>query len=149
MADKKSPPKQSFEELMRNAGGHRRTIAARAIENERRYRLEMERIAQQRTHEDRAGRVQRDLRRHAEALHIAALIEHELVALRFKLDAATDSEERILLRAEIAHLSALKVNLGGKRRRKPPESGIPVPAIPPSGPLPKQGGAAAPLEFDS
>ena len=34
-------------------------------------------------------------------------------------------------------------------RHKPPESGLPVPAIPPSGPLPKQGGAAAPLEFDS
>ncbi|MDP2131353.1 MAG: hypothetical protein U0975_08600 [Erythrobacter sp.] len=34
-------------------------------------------------------------------------------------------------------------------RRKPPESGLPVPAIPPSGPLPMQGGATAPLEFDS
>jgi hypothetical protein len=35
-----------------------------------------------------------------------------------------------------------------KPRRKPPEAGLPVPAIPPGGPLPKQGGAAAPLEFD-
>ena len=149
MADKKSHPKQSFEQLMHNADTHWRTIAARVIENERRFRLEMERIARQRTHEERTGRVERDLRRHAEALHIAALIEHELAALRFKLAAATDSEERILLRAEIAHLSALKDNLGGGRRRKPPESGVPVPAVPPNGPMPKQGGAAAPLEFDS
>ena len=36
-----------------------------------------------------------------------------------------------------------------KPRRKPPEAGLPVTAIPPGGPLPKQGGAAAPLEFDS
>ena len=36
----------------------------------------------------------------------------------------------------------------GKRRRKPPEAGLPVPAIPPRGPLPLQGGAEAPLEFD-
>ncbi|PZT86973.1 MAG: hypothetical protein DI637_09980 [Citromicrobium sp.] len=35
-----------------------------------------------------------------------------------------------------------------KPPRKPPEAGMPVPAIPPGGPLPKQGGAEAPLEFD-
>ena len=34
-------------------------------------------------------------------------------------------------------------------RRKPPEAGIAVPAIPPRGPLPKQGGAAAPLNFEA
>ncbi|MDG5748028.1 hypothetical protein P8Q88_07530 [Qipengyuania sp. XHP0207] len=34
------------------------------------------------------------------------------------------------------------------RRRKPPEAGLPVPAIPPTGPLPKQGGAEASLSFD-
>lgn len=33
-------------------------------------------------------------------------------------------------------------------RRKPPEAGLPVPAIPPRGPLPKQGGAAAELDFE-
>ncbi len=37
--------------------------------------------------------------------------------------------------------------LGRNRRRKPPEAGMPIPAIPPRGPLPKQGGAEAPLEF--
>jgi hypothetical protein len=32
-------------------------------------------------------------------------------------------------------------------KRKPPEAGIPMPAIPPTGPLPKQGGVEAPLDF--
>ena len=35
-----------------------------------------------------------------------------------------------------------------QRRRKPPETGIAVPAVPPKGPLPKTGGAEAPLTFD-
>jgi hypothetical protein len=34
-------------------------------------------------------------------------------------------------------------------RKKPPEAGLPVPAIPPHGPLPNQGGAVAPLESGS
>jgi hypothetical protein len=33
-----------------------------------------------------------------------------------------------------------------QRRRKPPEAGQPVPAIPPRGPAPLQGGAAAALD---
>ena len=32
-------------------------------------------------------------------------------------------------------------------RRKPPEAGIAVPALPPKGPLPLEGGAEAPLDF--
>ena len=34
-------------------------------------------------------------------------------------------------------------------RRKPPEAGLSVPAVPPKGPSPKQGGAAAPFDFDN
>ena len=34
-------------------------------------------------------------------------------------------------------------------RRKPPESGLPVPAIPPRGPAPLQGGAAARIDFEA
>lgn len=34
-------------------------------------------------------------------------------------------------------------------RRRPPEAGLAVPAIPPRGPLPMQGGAAAPLDFEA
>ena len=31
-------------------------------------------------------------------------------------------------------------------RRKPPESGLPVAAVPPEGPLPLEGGAESPLD---
>jgi len=34
-----------------------------------------------------------------------------------------------------------------RRPRKPPEDGMMAPAVPPRGPLPLQGGAAAPLDF--
>ena len=36
---------------------------------------------------------------------------------------------------------------GARPNRKPPEAGIAVPAVPPKGPQPKQGGAEAPLDF--
>ena len=42
----------------------------------------------------------------------------------------------------------LKSVLNRRPRRKPPEAGIAMPAVPPKGPLPKTGGAEAPLEFD-
>jgi hypothetical protein len=42
----------------------------------------------------------------------------------------------------------LKAIVAATRRDRPPEAGLPVPAIPPCGPLPKQGGAEAALEFD-
>ena len=34
-----------------------------------------------------------------------------------------------------------------RRRRRPPEAGLAVPAVPPKGPLPKKGGAEAPLDI--
>ncbi len=37
--------------------------------------------------------------------------------------------------------------LAFRGRGKPPEAGLAVPAVPPRGPLPLQGGAEAPLEF--
>jgi len=48
---------------------------------------------------------------------------------------------RVRLRREIEQLLR-------RPGRRPPESGVPVPALLPKGPLPKQGGAEAPLEFD-
>ena len=145
-------PKKRYEALMRNAGESRRALSARQLANERRIRKVRERLEEQRTDEERTGRVQQDLREHAENLHVAGLIERELVVLKLKLSAATDREEKMLLKAEIAHLQALKSNLKHSRRRNPPrkapESGIAVPAISPTGPLPKQGGAEAPLDFD-
>ena len=77
----------------------------------------------------------------------------ELAQAEVKYAATVDQGERILLKAEIAHftmaLDRLQRGHYTTRRRKPPESGLPVPAIPPSDRAPKQGGAAAPLEFDT
>jgi hypothetical protein len=42
---------------------------------------------------------------------------------------------------------ALRAIVAGRGKRKPPEAGAPVMAVPPRGPLPLQGGAEAPLEF--
>lgn len=49
---------------------------------------------------------------------------------------------------EIAALRRMIAVIEHHRRRKPPEAGVPVPAVPPNGPEPKSGGAEAPLEFD-
>ena len=50
--------------------------------------------------------------------------------------------------AQRTEADRLAAQIRAKRRRKPPEAGIAVPAVPPQGPLPKSGGAEAPLEFD-
>ena len=36
-----------------------------------------------------------------------------------------------------------------RRRRRPPQSGMPAPVEPRGGPLPLEGGAEAPLDYDS
>ncbi|MEM6857173.1 MAG: hypothetical protein AAF559_04805 [Pseudomonadota bacterium] len=72
--------------------------------------------------------------------------------MRARRAATSDMNERAMLKAEIVHLKALRKSLPSGRgftgKRKPPEAGLPVPAVPPKGPLPKQGGAAAALKFD-
>jgi hypothetical protein len=81
---------------------------------------------------------------------LAGLVKRELLLLRDQLADLDDPRERLKLAKEIKSLRALMTKLAPEPKlRKPPESGLPVPAIPPRGPLPKQGGAAAPLEFDS
>ena len=45
-------------------------------------------------------------------------------------------------------LALRALGIGPKPKRKPPEAGLAVTAIPPRGPLPLQGGAEAPLDFD-
>ena len=89
------------------------------------------------------------LRGNAEALDLVDRIEQELVMLRLKWDVTAEAEERIMLKAEMAHLRAVMLNLTDKSPRQPPEAGIAVPAMPPGGPPPKQGGAVAPLDFDA
>jgi len=89
------------------------------------------------------------------ARELQAIIDRlagELARLEAQLAVTDDQNERIMIKAEIVHftLALQQLTRGpGPGRRKPPEAGIPVPAIPPSGPQPRQGGAAAPLEFDS
>ena len=59
---------------------------------------------------------------------------------------AASKEQRRLWK----HTRAMNgIGLGPKGpRKKPPETGIAVPAVPPQGPLPLQGGAQVPLTFD-
>lgn len=128
-------------------------------------------------------------------LHVTAVLDAEVLKLQAKLAETRDQEERVLLKAEIAHFKAVMQSLRSDRRgrrnsdnaenrrtldpvtnsrvqrvlsaldgphraillsileatkprrRKPPEAGLPVPAVPPHGPLPRQGGAAAALDF--
>ncbi len=100
---------------------------------------------------DRVGELKAQRARELQA--IVDRLTDELAQAEAKFAATVDQSERILLKAEIVHftmaLDRLQRGHYTTRRRKPPESGLPVPAIPPSGPAPMQGGAAAPLEFDS
>ena len=127
MADRKPDPRESFDALMQGAGLQRRKAAQRSLQAERK-------LARTR----REGGIE----------GLLARLELEIASLESVLEFTACPEERVFLKAEIAFLrKALEAKRSG--RRWPPESGVPVPAIPPNGPLPKQGGAAAPLEFDS
>ena len=68
-------------------------------------------------------------------------------AISSALDAALSGVRDPYARRVIAE-NLLKA-LQPRGKRKPPESGLMVPAVPPRGPLPLQGGAEAPLEFDA
>ena len=96
---------------------------------------------------------ERKAQRARELQAIVDRLTGEVAALEARLAATDDQSERIMLKAEIVHFNAaldrLQGGAYGTKRRKPPESGLPVPAVPPGGPLPKQGGAAAPLDFES
>ena len=76
-------------------------------------------------------------------------LEAEIARLQSLLAFTPDREERVMLKSEIAYLRQVLAAKRGGPRRPPPEAGLPVPAVPPQGPLPKQGGAAASLDFES
>ncbi|GMN02541.1 hypothetical protein [Erythrobacter sp. MTPC3] len=77
------------------------------------------------------------------------LVNAEIDKLAVKLAREKSQSERIFLKAEIAFLRDLSDRLARRSKKKPPEAGIAVPAVPPKGPLPKEGGAEAPLDFDA
>ncbi|MEM7701343.1 MAG: hypothetical protein AAF251_05345 [Pseudomonadota bacterium] len=138
MTKRKPTSKERYEELMRNAGEKKRALRDAALEREREFR----KAAEQRARQARtaSGRLY---------LSETSVIEAKIEAIIVQLKRRTTPGERRGLRAELAQLRELIVRLRAdyRRRRKPPESGLPVPAVPPGGPLPKQGGAAAPLDF--
>jgi hypothetical protein len=84
----------------------------------------------------------------ANPFRVLELIEVELAKLAGSLGGKAGQDERIFLKAEMAHLRTVKARLIRATRRRPPEAGLPVPSVPPRGPQPLQGGAAASLEFD-
>ena len=115
---------------MRAAGDERREAARRGLEAERRLREALK----------RGG---------AEIMaRLTAQLENEIGRLESLLAFTPEQDERVMLKAEIAHLRAILEHKRSRSRRKPPEAGLPVPAIPPHGPQPKQGGAAEPLDFE-
>ena len=89
---------------------------------------------------DRPGPNSRDTR---SVLAVIEQIEAELEKIAQRLDTVAGPRDRMALRAEETHLR----NILKQLRRKPPEAGLAVPAVPPKGPLPRQGGAEAPLDF--
>jgi hypothetical protein len=76
-------------------------------------------------------------------------LDIEIVKLAAQRDCTSSMEERADLKAAIVHLRELRARATDGSKRKPPEAGIAVPAVPPKGPLPKQDGAEIPLDFDA
>lgn len=63
--------------------------------------------------------------------------------------AALKQGQRPDVRPGARSLADIMSNGPQPRRRRPPGAGLPIPAVPPRGPLPLQGGAAAPIDFGS
>lgn len=75
----------------------------------------------------------------------------EIERLKAELRQAKRLAEMAIKERDALRLQMIRAGIRpktGPKKRKPPEAGIAVPAVPPRGPLPKQGGAEAPLEFD-
>lgn len=129
--------KKRYEEIMRNAEKQKRDLARRARKRERLFRV--------------PERTRRKLGKNLDSRaidRVLARVEREIERIARRISRTSNKDERMLLKAEAAHLRELFGRLQ-IRRRKPPEAGIAMPAEPPKGPLPKEGGAAAPLDFDS
>lgn len=134
MAAERKDPKRRYEELMRNAPKRMRALNCTALKREREARRKQRR------------RVLKTDERTALEL-VSQRIGEEIFKLQAKLAAEINRDERILLKAELVKLKELRARFDPRRKRKPPESGMPAPVEPPKGPRPMQGGAAAPLDF--
>jgi len=77
-----------------------------------------------------------------------SIVNAEIERLQTELRKAQRSAQRVRLQATLAMMEASRDDLYRKFNRKPPESGLGVPAVPPGGPKPRSGGAEAPLTFD-
>jgi len=75
-------------------------------------------------------------------------VEDEIQRLRMHLVSTTIGTERQVLRSTLRKMKVIKGDLYRRFNRKPPGSGLSVPAEPSKGPFPMQGGAEAPLAFD-
>jgi hypothetical protein len=126
-----------YEEIMRGAEERRRVLAHRELERQhmalKKYGAKLTAV---------------QLRKEDEIRCVIEQIDHEIARLSARRDRTSSIEKRIEYKAAIVHLRETRERISGQNKRKPPESGIAVPAVPPKGPLPKQGGAAAPLDFD-
>ena len=138
MAARRKDYSKRYDELMRNAGAARRKAAIEALEGERRSQRAQRRARLKRISHDPMAEVRAAILDRLEVLR-ANNATGSKIARRFR------EEEIAKLEAQLARWDELKRN----RRRKPPESGLAVPAVPPKGPLPKQGGAEAPVDFDA
>jgi len=135
-----------YEKLMGNAGERKRMLAQQALANERRIRQDKVQRANAMVARERMQSLKEIARRRAAEL---ARVEVEIEKLQAGLIGSGLTEERIWKATQGSHRYALLAILKATKfkRRKPPESGVAVPAVPPRGPLPKQGGAEAPLDF--
>jgi len=74
-----------------------------------------------------------------------AQIEQQMAKMRDRMNPEAFRKVEAQFRQAV-HKISVEVR---RRRRRPGESGVPALVEPPRGPKPFQGGAAAPLEFDS
>ena len=124
-----------YEEIMRGAEARMRAVAQIELEK-RRQEL------------GKHGAKLKSLRlnKAEETRCVIEQIDVEISNLSAQMARISSMEKRIELKAAIVHLRETRERIIGGNR-KPPESGVAVPAVPPRGPLPKQGGAAASLDF--
>ena len=130
--------RELYEKLMRGAAERMHLHSQRVLERQQ---------AALKSHGVKLNRIR--LGRADEARCMIEQIDLEIARLSDRMLRTSRVEKRIEFKAAIVHLRELREQISGGKKRKPPESGLSVPAIPPRGPLPMQGGAAAPLEFDS